>query len=127
METLVGRVTADAKVVTLKDDKKVVNFSIAINDSFKSKSSSEVKKVVRFVQCAYWINTSIAKYLTKGTLVEVYGRINIGVWNNLKGEAKGSLRLHVNSIKLHGKGNPQNVNNETQETTKSPVSDDLPF
>ena len=30
---LVGRLTADAKVSTLKDERKVVNFSIAINDS----------------------------------------------------------------------------------------------
>jgi hypothetical protein len=34
MEQLTGRLTADAKVSTVKGDKKVVNFTIAINDSY---------------------------------------------------------------------------------------------
>ena len=36
---IVGRITKDAVVSQLKDERKVVNFSIAINDYYKPKNS----------------------------------------------------------------------------------------
>lgn len=66
---IIGRVTADATVSETKAGKKVVNFSIAINDTYKAKGSTEVQKIVTYVNCAYWINPGIAPYLTKGSLV----------------------------------------------------------
>ena len=102
---LVGRLTADAIVDTLKDDRKVVHFSIAMNDSYKSKGSNEWKQVAVYVNCSYWLNEAMAKHLTKGILVELYGRIGVSAWVNKEGEAKGTLNFHVNNIKLHGKGN----------------------
>ena len=82
---ITARVTADAKVSTLKDEKQVVNFNVAINDSYKPKDSGEVKKVATFIQCAYWINPAIAKHLTKGTLVELCGRIGVSAYKDMQG------------------------------------------
>ena len=114
---LTGRLTADAKVSTLKDERKVVNFSIAINDRYKT-ANGEVKEITTFINCAYWVNPNIAPYLTKGTLVELYGRIGVNAWTNAEGEAKASLNFHVGNIKLHGRAKPQpaaaEINNETQ-------------
>jgi single-strand DNA-binding protein len=121
---LTGRLTADAKVNILKDGRKVVHFSIAINDSYKPKNSDEWKKLTTYVNCSYWFGEGIAKHLNKGTLVEIYGRIGVSAWTNTKGEPKGSLDFHVNSIKLHGKGATETVA-APQEITE-PV-DDLPF
>ncbi|HSZ86993.1 MAG TPA: single-stranded DNA-binding protein [Puia sp.] len=130
MEILIGRITADAKVNTLKDERKVVNFSIAINDSYKKKGTEQVKKVVTFVNCSFWIGEGIAKHLTKGTLVEVAGHISVSAYNDLEGEPRASLNFHVNNIKLHGKSSSQQ-----QVTENVPVSadagtkpiNDLPF
>ena len=99
---ITARVTADAVVKKLKDERQVVNFSVAINDSYKPKGSDQVTKVVTYVDCSYWTNPGIAQYLTKGTIVELHGRIGINAYLNMQGEAKASLRFHVNSIKLHG-------------------------
>ncbi len=125
---LIGRVTADAKVNTLKDDRKVVNFSIAINDSFRAKGSGQRTKVTTYVQCAYWISESIAPYLTKGTLVELAGRISADAWVNMDGEGKATLRLHVSTIKLHGKPNGTAPEPPVVAMSKGgEVGDDLPF
>lgn len=131
---IIARLTKDAKVKTLKDERQVVNFSVAINDSYKPKGASEVTKVTTYVDCAYWANPGIVKFLTKGTLVELYGRISINAYLNMQGEAKGSLRFHVNNIKLHGgsKSNPT-PNNREQETVTVVTGqlteplEDLPF
>jgi single-strand DNA-binding protein len=54
METLVGRITQDAKIGTTKDERQFVIFSIAINSTYKAKTSDEQKKVVTYVNCSYW-------------------------------------------------------------------------
>jgi single-strand DNA-binding protein len=128
---IIGRITADAAVSETKAGKKVVNFSIAINDTSKIKGSDEVLKITTYVNCAYWINVGIAAYLTKGSLVECAGRIGINAWNGKDGDAKATLTFHVNSIKLHGKSNGGIVAPAPVvpivTAPAAMVADDLPF
>ena len=100
---MTGRVIADATVTTTKNGRKVVNFSIALNDRYKTKDSSEWKQFTTFVSCSYWRSENIAASIKKGVLVELSGRISVNAWMNTHGETKGTLNFHVNSIKLHGK------------------------
>ncbi len=125
---IIGRVTADAKVTTLKDERKVVNFSIAINDSYRAKGSGERTQLTTYVQCAYLVSPSIAPYLTKGTLVELSGRMSADAWVNMDGEARAALRFHVSTLKLHG-GSPRPgaENKPTAAPASTAVTDDLPF
>lgn len=133
---ITARVTADAKVNTLKDERQVVNFNVAVNDNYKTKGSNELRKVTNYFQCSYWLNSNIAQFLTKGTLVELTGRIGVNAYNNLQGEPKASLTFHVNNIKLHGKGNsiPENAQDSPNENemvgeaeSNESAKDDLPF
>lgn len=129
---IIARLTAHAVVKEVKDEKKVVSFSVAINDSYKPKGAARPVKVVTYMDCSYWGNPGIAEYLTKGTLVELSGRIGFNVYNTASGEAKGSLRFHVNNVKIHGGGR-----NGTPKEEKLPATvvagdlaeplDDLPF
>ena len=80
----------------------MVNFNVAINDSYKVKGSAGITKIVTYVQCDYWVNPGIAPYLTKGTLVELQGRVGVNAHNANDGEAKATLTFHANTIKLHG-------------------------
>jgi len=85
---LVGRITKDAVINQLKDERKVVNFSIAVNDYYKPKNSEEGVKITTYVNCSYWISSKIAERLTKGTLAEIAGRIYINAYKGADGEAK---------------------------------------
>lgn len=95
---MTARLTRDAKISTLKNDRQVVNFSVAINDSYKAKGSNEPTKVVTYVQCDYWVNPGVAQYLTKGTLVELQGRVGANAYIGKDGEAKATLTFHVNTL-----------------------------
>ncbi|MBL7722922.1 MAG: single-stranded DNA-binding protein [Chitinophagaceae bacterium] len=120
---LIGRITKDATVKKLKDDREVVNFSLAINDYYKPKGAAEGVSLTTFYNCSYWISPKIALWLTKGSLVELSGRIYINAYIGLDGEAKASLNCHVNSITVH-----QHIKGKEANTTaKEEVSDDLPF
>jgi single-strand DNA-binding protein len=125
---ITARLTGDAKVITVKRNKQVVNFNVAINDSYKTKDSNEVTKIVTYVQCDYWVNPAIAQYLTKGTLVELQGRIGVSAYTGKEGDAKASLTFHVNTIKLHGraKANDESPVMVNAAATAVPA-DDLPF
>ena len=124
---IIGRVTKDATVTKLKDERQVVNFSIALNDYYKPKGNEEVVKITTYVNCTYWINPKIAALIAKGKLVELYGRIGTNAYNNQKGEPKATLTFHVNNIKMHG-----NAKTNTKASSVDPLVitepvEDLPF
>ena len=60
MQQLTGRVTGDAKVSEVKGGKSVVNFSIAINDSYKPKDGDRVELTTK-IECAYWLNAKVGQ------------------------------------------------------------------
>jgi len=129
---IVGRITKDAVVKQIKDERKVVHFDLVVNDYYKQKNSKEEKRVSTFINCAYWLNTKIAKWLTKGSLVKITDRISANAYTNSEGNVKASLKCHVNSIKIHSFGKKQNVNlNENAgkiiNIGEEEIKEDLPF
>lgn len=126
---ITGRVTGDAVVQQVNSNKQVVNFSIAINDNYKPKGSSEVKEVTTYINCSYWLNAKTAQWLKKGTLVELFGRIGINVYNNSEGVAVGTLTFHTNNIKILAF--PKKTETVTKSSAvkekKSKKAQDLPF
>jgi len=101
---IIGRVTRDAEVRTLSNDKQVVNFSIAVNDSYKPKNGEKVTHT-EFFDCSYWLATGIAQYLTKGSIVELTGRLSTRAWLDSEGNPKAGLNFHTAAITLHGGNN----------------------
>lgn len=129
---ITARLTADAVVNQTKSNKTVTNFSVVMNDRYKPKGADQPTEVATYVECAYWINPGIAMYLTKGTVVELQGRIGTRAYINKDGVAVGVLTFFVTNIKLHGGGRKPS---ETPVVKSSPVHagelteplDDLPF
>jgi single-strand DNA-binding protein len=122
-QTFIGRLTTDAAVRNLKDGRKVVHFTIAMNRRFKSKDSTEVKERTTFLNCSYWLNTSIAAHLKKGNLIAAAGYTGVNAWINSDGDAKAGLTLHVQAIDFLAKVRASNTN----VTTTAETADDLPF
>lgn len=127
---IVGRITKDAVVHQLKDERQVVNFTIAINDYYKGKGSTEGKYITTYVHCAYWMKSKIAECLKKGTIAELQGRLYITAYTDLNREAKGTLNCHVNNIKVHFASKEKQLESRSdneQNITSSELKDDLPF
>lgn len=129
-----GRLTADAEVKELKNDKKVTNFTVALNTKFKTKAG-EKKEKTAFIDCAYWVNPGLALYLTKGAIVEVNGWVEAEAYLSNKDQtAKSRLVCSVDKIKLFSsvatatqtEAQPENVANPPY-TTGAGADDDLPF
>ena len=129
---IVGRITKDAVIKQIKDERKVVHFNLVVNDYYKQKNSNEGKRISTFINCTYWLNTKIAKWLTKGSIVEVTGRIYSNAYTNAEGNARASMNCHVNSIKIHSFGKKENFNpnehlGKVINMQKEEIKEDLPF
>jgi single-strand DNA-binding protein len=117
---VIGRITENASVTKLKDERQVVNFSIAVNDWYRPKGSEQGVKVTTFFNCSYWISPRIAERLKKGSLVELFGRVSVNTYTNSQGEAKSALNFHVNNIKIH-----QSAKTEVAEGNSIPAAADI--
>ena len=128
---ITGRLTRDAEVRTLSNEKQVVNFSVATNDSYRNKQGERIEQTTYF-DCSYWITPNVAKLLTKGTLVELSGRVSTRAWTGNDGEPRAGLNFHTSNIKLYGGGKrTESVQATTQtgnnRTAGQGTEDDLPF
>ena len=128
---IIGRLTKNAEVRTLSNEKQVVNFSVATNDSYRNKQGERVEQTTYF-DCAYWISAKVARLLTKGTLVELTGRVSTRAWVSKDGEARAGLNFHTSNIKLHGGSRRTETIQATAQADNNKVTvqgtdDDLPF
>ena len=132
MNTIIGRITRNAEINTLKNDRQVVNFSVAINDSYKTKQG-ERRELTTYYNCSYWISPNVAKILTKGTVVELSGRVSSSAWIGKDGEIRSGLNFHTSNIQVHssGKTSESEPKPTAKEETNNPFAgdtdDDLPF
>lgn len=126
-----GRLTANAEVKAVKGDKQVTNFTVAINQKWKNKAG-EKKEKATFIECAYWRNSGIAEYLTKGAVVEISGWMEAQGYQSKKDGIQARLICTCDTIKLFStiaknvaKPVPQAVAPYT--TGAGADDDDLPF
>lgn len=128
---ITGRLTRDAEVRTTSQDKQVVNFSVAINDSYRNKQGERIEQTT-FFDCSYWRTPKVADFLTKGALVELSGRVSARAWTGNDGEARAGLNFHTSQIKFYGGGkkteNPQaSTTAMNGKLIPQTTGDDLPF
>ena len=134
---ITGRLTKDAKVSTLSDSRQVVNFSVAINESYKNRKGDKVEQTT-FFDCAYWISPRVAEWLTKGTVVELTGMVSARAWTGNDGEPRAGLNFNTSNIKLHGGGKKSESGQavktgltaeqgENKKATLKEPEDDIPF
>ncbi len=122
-----GRITADAKTNVVKGGKEVVQFSLAINDRYRTKGSKEAKEFTTYIEVAWWMNTGIAKILRKGAIVSVSGRIYPRAYQDLQGNPKAAINCHADKIKLIHASKHKQAEQMPETTLPSEPVDDLPF
>ena len=124
-----GRLTANAEVKAVKGDKQVINFTVAINQNWKNKAG-EKKEKTAFVDCAYWRNSGIAEYLTKGAVVEISGWLEAQGYQSKKDGIRARLICTCDTIKLFSltaKTEQKADNREVAPVATGADEDELPF
>ena len=133
---LVGRITKDPELKKTAQDIAVVNFTIAVNRNY---TDQQGEKQADFISCVVWRKQAenVAKYVSKGMLLGVEGRIQTRQYESETG-MKYITEVLCDSVQfLENKSSNQSF--EDQPSTKSQsdefyetskklaAEDDLPF
>ena len=98
---IIRRLTRDAEVRNLPNEKQVVNFYIVINYNYRNKQGEWFERTTYF-EYAYWISPKVMKLLTESTLVVLSERAYTFAWIGKDGKSHEELNFHTSQIKMHG-------------------------
>ncbi len=90
---LVGRLTRDPELRVTTNDKKVVEFSLAVDNPFDKENAN-------FFRCKAWGKTAefVSNYLTKGRLVAVDGRLEQRKWTASDGGNREAIEIICDNV-----------------------------
>ena len=123
--TIIGHIGKDATVNDLGTN-QVINFSVAVSESYTNKTTNEKVTKTTWYECAKWgNNTAVAQYLKKGTQVYVEGTPTARAWQNEQGQVIPVLGITVFDLKLLSSGKTEDNSSATQphnsnHSTKTP-------
>jgi single-strand DNA-binding protein len=102
---VLGNVTREPEVRSLPSGQQVTNFGIATN-RFYTSSSGEKKQEAEFhnIVCFGKLADISARYLNKGSLVLIEGRIQTRNWVNQAGAKQYRTEIVAESLQLGPKG-----------------------
>ncbi|MGX9944964.1 single-stranded DNA-binding protein [Bradyrhizobium denitrificans] len=95
---LIGRLGKDPEIRTLSNGGTVANFSVATSESWKDKRSGERVEKTEWHNIVVWNEKTIEfveKYLTKGDLVRLEGKMQTRSWETNEGEKKYTTEVVI--------------------------------
>lgn len=101
---LIGHVGQDPEIKTLDGGKKLANFTIATNDSYKNDKGEKVEQT-EWHKLVAWGKTAeiIEKYVTKGKEIGIEGKLTHRSYDDKNGEKRYVTEVVVNDVLLLGK------------------------
>lgn len=119
MGTAVGRVAGEVEVRQTSGGHSAYKFTIAVNNSERT-NTGEYEETTTWIRCTAWgkQGESIAKFVEKGSLVAVSGKLVLNEWTNKDGQIKKDLEMSISEYTIIS----SNKKSETKEMAKSAVA-----
>lgn len=94
---IMGRLVRDPEVRTTGSGLTVTRFTVAVERDYKGQSG---QKETDFIDCVAWRQTGefAARYLRKGSMAAVSGRLESSTWTDKDGNKHKSWEVSANSI-----------------------------
>lgn len=106
---LIGRLGRDPDVRYTQEGKCVANLAVATSESYKDKATGETRQETEWHRVALFGRTGevAARYLKKGSLVFIEGRIRTRKWQNQAGQDQYTTEIVGHEMLCFpAKGNP---------------------
>lgn len=111
---LVGRLGKDPEVRHFEGDSSVAAFSVATDDSYYDKKAGQRVEKTEWVNVVLWNQLAgiAEKYLQKGKLVYIEGKLTTRKWQDKEGNDRYTTEVLGRTMKmLGGKGDGGNYSN----------------
>lgn len=121
--TIAGRPTRDPELRHTNSGLAVTSFTLAVDRDFKGQNG---EKETDFIDCSAWRNTAefAAKYVQKGRLIIVDGRLQIRNWEDKDGNKRKSAEVLAENI-YFGDSKPTSAPVAFEDAVE--VEEDWPF
>lgn len=112
---LVGRSGGNAELKFTAGGKPVASFSLAVNESFKTRDGDKTDRVEWF-RCVCWnkLGEIAGQYVTTGKLLFVEGRLQTRKYDDREGDARKVVEVVVAQLRLLGGNRDGNGNGNTE-------------
>ena len=95
---LLGRVGIDPEIRTVNNGNRVASFSIATNDSWRDSTSGEWVERTEWHRVVVWnqgLVKIVEKYVTKGSLLDLEGKLRTRKWVDNAGNERYTTEIHL--------------------------------
>ena len=127
---IIGHLGRDPESKTLPGGDTVTNFSIATTEKWKDKNTGEAKEATEWHRISMFgkLADIAAKYLKKGSLVYVSGKLVTRKYTDANGVEKYSTEIKADTMKmLGGKADALPAEAPAPATRPAAMDDDIPF
>ena len=118
---LVGRLTRDPELRYTSSNRAVCQFTVAIDRPFTNQASGQ--READFINVVAWDKTgeNVGKYMTKGRLVAVEGRIQTRNYDNNEGKKVYVTEVVANNVQFLESRNATNNSSSFDSMPEPPV------
>jgi single-strand DNA-binding protein len=132
---IIGRVGREPETRYSASGAAVCNFSVAINETWKDKTTGEKKESTTWVPVAAWnkLGEICSQYLSSGSEVYVEGRYCVKEYTDKEGRKQRSTDVIANEVQFLGGKRKDEAPRAAQKKGSTPDyygdddSDDIPF
>ena len=93
---LIGRLTKDTESRMTQSEKQTTTFTVAIDRPYAKEKTADFLRVVTFGKIA----ENCSKYISKGSLVGVQGRIQTGSYETTSGEKRYTTEIMADRVEF---------------------------
>lgn len=96
--TIMGRLTRDPELRYTQSQTSVASFTLAVDRDFANRDGGE--RQTDFIDVVAWRGTGgfVSKYLTKGSMAVVSGRLQIRDWTDRDGNKRRSAEVVADNV-----------------------------
>lgn len=110
-----GRLVRDPEARRTGSGVSVTNFTVAVERNLKEQDGT---KKIDYIECVAWRNTAdfVCKYLKKGTMAIVNGRLESRKWTDKSGASRTNWEIQVENVYF---GESKKKDSDFGQTTNS--------
>jgi single-strand DNA-binding protein len=99
--TVMGYVGRDPEIRSLRDGARIATLSIGTSESWRDKATGEKKDTTEWHRITIWPEKTvqlIEKYVRKGDLIHIVGKIETRKWQDQQGQDRYSTEIQVRAF-----------------------------
>jgi len=124
---MLGNLTSDVELTYTPNQTAVADFGLAVNRRWTG-SNGETQESVSYIRVRAFgkLAENCSKYIVKGSLVDVEGRLDYEQWESRKGNEKRQHSMH-RLVAMDVQFLPNGKKHEREPGEDPPEPDDVPY